>query len=276
MSRGRADPRPGACQAPPRGGPVGRLAIPALLALVALFLLTACGVTTPHPLRPAPRSPAAPQRQHPEPDAWKRQAGKPIERGLASWYGPGFAGRLTANGEIFDPGELTAAHKSLPFNTWVRVVNQDNGQEVVVRINDRGPFIRKRIIDLSRAGAEAVGMVGPGVARVRLYKLEMPPPVSRARVLAEDGETLRGRRFTVQVGAFRESWRAHVLRGEIAGHFPEAEITSDAVWHRVQIGAFRHREAAEEVMRQLVAEGYPAVVLALGGPPLTPESRESP
>ena len=102
-----------------------------------------------------------------------------VERGMASWYGPGFAGRLTANGEIFDPSQLTAAHKTLPFNTLVRVVNEDNGRSVVVRINDRGPFKPGRVIDLSRAGAEAVGMVGSGVARVRLELLTLPDGVVR-------------------------------------------------------------------------------------------------
>lgn len=96
------------------------------------------------------------------------------QQGMASWYGPGFAGRRTANGEIFDPSQLTAAHKELPFNTLVRVHNLDNGSSVVVRINDRGPFISGRIIDLSRAGAEAIGMVGSGTARVRLEPLTLP------------------------------------------------------------------------------------------------------
>lgn len=87
---------------------------------------------------------------------------------MASWYGPNFVGRPTANGETFDPGQLTAAHKTLPFDTRVRVTNLDNGRAVVVRINDRGPFKPGRIIDLSRAGAEAIGLVGSGLARVRV------------------------------------------------------------------------------------------------------------
>lgn len=96
------------------------------------------------------------------------------QQGMASWYGPGFAGRRTANGEIFDPSQLTAAHKELPFNTVVRVHNLDNGRSVVVRINDRGPFVHGRIIDLSRAGAEQIGMIGSGTARVRLEPLTLP------------------------------------------------------------------------------------------------------
>lgn len=88
--------------------------------------------------------------------------------GPASWYGGKFHGRRTANGERFNKNELTAAHRSLPFGTRVRVTNQQNGRSVVVRINDRGPFVGNRVIDLSRAAAETVGMLRSGVAPVRL------------------------------------------------------------------------------------------------------------
>ena len=92
-----------------------------------------------------------------------------VQRGHASWYGPGFHGRLTANGERFNTRALTAAHRTLPFGTRVRVVNQKTGRSVVVRINDRGPFIRGRIIDLAHNAAQKIGM--SGVAAVRLYRL---------------------------------------------------------------------------------------------------------
>ena len=88
--------------------------------------------------------------------------------GSASWYGGQFHGRKTANGERFNMNGLTAAHRSLPFGTKVRVTNQKNGKSVVVRINDRGPFVGKRVIDLSRGAANAVGMLGTGVAKVKL------------------------------------------------------------------------------------------------------------
>jgi rare lipoprotein A len=88
--------------------------------------------------------------------------------GPASWYGGKFHGRRTANGERFDMNEMTAAHRSLPFGTRVRVTNERNGRSVVVRINDRGPFVGNRIIDLSRGAAAAVGMVRSGVAPVRV------------------------------------------------------------------------------------------------------------
>lgn len=91
-----------------------------------------------------------------------------METGGASWYGGKFQGRLTANGEIFDTNKFTAAHKTLPFNTIVEVTDLHNGKKVYVRINDRGPFVAGRVIDLSRAAAEKIGLVGKGVTRVRL------------------------------------------------------------------------------------------------------------
>ena len=91
-----------------------------------------------------------------------------IQRGLASWYGPGFAGRRSANGEIFDPEQLTAAHRYLPFGTLVQVTNMSTGGSVVVRINDRGPFIHNRVIDLSAAAARTIGLMGAGVGPVEL------------------------------------------------------------------------------------------------------------
>ena len=87
---------------------------------------------------------------------------KPIQSGAASWYGPGFHGKKTANGERFNTHDLTAAHKTLPFGTKVRVTNEQTGKSVVVRINDRGPYAHGRVIDLSKAAAEAVGISGVG------------------------------------------------------------------------------------------------------------------
>ena len=94
---------------------------------------------------------------------------KPIQTGAASWYGPGFHGKKTANGERFNTHDLTAAHKILPFGTQVRVTNEQTGKSVVVRINDRGPYARGRVIDLSKAAAQAVGL--SGVATVTLAAL---------------------------------------------------------------------------------------------------------
>jgi rare lipoprotein A len=96
------------------------------------------------------------------------------EVGIASWYGPGFDGNLTANGEVYDMNGISAAHKTLPFGTVVRVVELSTGRSVVVRINDRGPFIEGRIIDLSKGAAEKLGMIDKGITKVGLRILRWP------------------------------------------------------------------------------------------------------
>ena len=101
--------------------------------------------------------------------------------GLASYYGKGFAGRQTANGEIFDPRDTTAAHRTYAFGTVLRVTNLANGRSVVVRVNDRGPYIAGRILDLSEGAARKIGMIEKGVARVRIEVLKRPPPTRKAR-----------------------------------------------------------------------------------------------
>jgi len=98
--------------------------------------------------------------------------------GIASYYADRFHGRTTANGETFDMNDLTAAHKSLPFGTWVRVTNMENGREVTVRINDRGPYVGQRIIDLSREAAKVIGLIKPGTGEVKLEAFEENPDTS--------------------------------------------------------------------------------------------------
>jgi rare lipoprotein A len=122
-----------------------------LLSVIVLAILAACAPATQTALTP----PAAAQ-------------GLESSEGRASWYGAEFAGRRTANGEIYDPSQMTAAHKTLPFGTFVQVTNPNSGVSVVVRINDRGPFKPGRVIDVSRAAAEQLGMIGPGTMIVRL------------------------------------------------------------------------------------------------------------
>lgn len=96
------------------------------------------------------------------------------ETGIASWYGPGFHGNLTANGEVYDMNGISAAHKTLPLGTVVRVIDRETGRSIVVRINDRGPFIEGRIIDLSKGAAEELGMVERGIIQVGLRIVRWP------------------------------------------------------------------------------------------------------
>ncbi|HEY4590699.1 MAG TPA: septal ring lytic transglycosylase RlpA family protein [Thermoanaerobaculia bacterium] len=173
--------------------------------------------------------------------------GVPLERGIASWYGPKFNGRMTASGERYDMNAFTAAHPSLPFGSRIGVRNTRTGREVIVRVNDRGPFSKNRIIDLSYAAAREVGVVGPGTASVELYLVP---------------ETGAPQRFTVQVAAFSEPERAAALQREVVRLYPEAVVNSDGTWSRVQIGAFDERDQAESLRRELASIGMQAVVVA--------------
>lgn len=166
------------------------------------------------------------------------------ERGLASWYGPGFHGQRAANGEIYDMNQLTAAHRTLPFDTVVQVRNRDNGRRVEVRITDRGPFIKGRIIDLSHAAAKQLDMLGPGVAPVEIRVVSGGPTRGRASD------------FWVQAGAFRDAEEAKAFYRRLREDFPETKLSSDGVWHRVRLGPFKTRKNAQRTQRQLERRGF--------------------
>jgi rare lipoprotein A len=110
------------------------------------------------------------------------------ETGIASWYGNPYNGRRTASGEIFDMEQLTAAHRTLPFNTWLEVTNLSNGKQVDLRITDRGPFIKGRILDLSLGAAREIDMIREGIVRVRIKVITPPvvPPPVRTPVVSDD------------------------------------------------------------------------------------------
>lgn len=162
--------------------------------------------------------------------------------GMASWYGGKFQGRLTANGEIFDTNKLTAAHRELPFGTIVRVTNTRNNRVVVVRINDRGPFVDDRVIDLSRAAADIIGLTAAGVAPVRL------------EVMHYQAESdLR----TVQVASFSRRANAEALATRLTNEGLNAviESVSTAGVHRVIIQAVPEAEL-EDVQHRLASLGH--------------------
>ncbi len=142
--------------------------------------------------------------------------------------------------------EMTAAHRTLPFDTRVRVHNLDNGLEAPVRINDRGPFVEGRVIDLSYAAARAIGMVGPGSALVRLEILDLPPPGAPGSELGI---------FVVQVGAFRDERNAERLKRLISARFATVTIQGfdrgDGFFYRVRVGHERTEEAARGLARNL-------------------------
>lgn len=172
------------------------------------------------------------------------------EVGVASWYGVPHHGRRTASGEVFDMHKLTAAHRTLPFNTRVVVTNRDTDQAAELRINDRGPFVAGRILDVSYAAARLLGAVGPGTIPVRIRVVALP-----ARAAAVNGP------FTVQVGAFTTRARAEALRGAVGGAtIVEATVAGETVY-RVHVGPYPDRAQAASAARALATHGYPALVI---------------
>ncbi len=175
-------------------------------------------------------------------------------RGLASWYGKDFHGKPTANGEIYDMYGISAAHRELPLGSVVDVTHLDNGRKLRVRINDRGPFIRGRILDLSYGAAKKLEMVNEGVARVEIRIVSIGDGTSGP---------LSTLRYTVQAGAFRDKNNAVAVLRQVEGDHPEARLISADGWHRVRVGSFRYRKDAEALRRQLERAGVEARVVGL-------------
>jgi rare lipoprotein A len=176
------------------------------------------------------------------------------EQGNASWYGNPFHGRHAANGEIYDMYKLTAAHRTLPFETMVRVTNLNNGKTTTVRITDRGPFVDNRIIDLSLAAAREIESVGPGVVPIQLEVLGNVNPTAGF--------------FTVQVGAFRDRANAERLRDRLSASYSPIFIqqfdSPDASFYRVRVGKISGEDAAHDLGEQLRAkEGFTPFVVRL-------------
>ena len=203
--------------------------------------------------------------------------------GMASWYGPEFHGKKTASGEVFDMTDLTAAHKELPMGTTCIVTNLRNNKSVTVRINDRGPFVKDRVIDLSYAAAKVVGMIDTGTAPVRVEVLaggdttpeepvaapavvETPietetiasAPVETGAAAPPPAET--GIVYTIQVGSFSSKANADTLLSTLSSSRKDAYIeefsTTESTYWRVRVGKFATRDEAERTAADLTAAGY--------------------
>jgi rare lipoprotein A len=181
------------------------------------------------------------------------------ERGIASWYGKDFHGRKTSSGEVYNMYAMTAAHKTLPLGTYVRVRNLNNGKEIDVKVNDRGPFVAGRIIDLSYSGAKALDIVGPGTAPVEITALGMATGVTDGRQTYVQVDYEQGQ-FTVQVGAFLEQANAQRLRNKLAESFENAHITTyfdgQKTFYRVRVGRLTTLSQAEKYEQMLKGSGY--------------------
>jgi len=210
-----------------------------LLLVSVLLLLSSCA------RKKAPRMPVAPVPGS-------------VETGIASWYGHPYHGRRAANGEIYDMEKLTAAHRTLPFGVWVEVTNLSNNKNVQVRITDRGPFVEGRIIDLSRAAARQIAIIGPGTAKVRLEVVEPPAaPVGAAL-------------FAVQIGAFLDRANAERLRNSLQQRFGECRLSvreGNPPMFRVLVGREPSIERANNIAERLRSDGNAAFVVRLDESP---------
>lgn len=180
--------------------------------------------------------------------------------GMASWYGPSFHGKPSASGEPYDMWALTAAHRTLPFGTWVQVTKVETGKRVTVRINDRGPFIKGRIIDLSYGAARELAMIGEGTSDVSLT-IVSPPNASIPSIRAPS-------RFWVQAGAFTTLMEAMTLRERLATQYDLVRVQTvnlpSGEWHRVQVGAFPSKKTAQSAARALQNDfgGNPLILIS--------------
>lgn len=210
------------------------------LSFLVLFI-SSCGIT---------RKSSAPNSA----DYSDYSPGAVIESGVASWYGPNFHGKLTANGETYNMDGLTAAHRSLPFNTIVQVENKGNGKTVIVRINDRGPYAHNRIIDLSRKAAREIEMIDAGTANVEIFLIE-----EGDRPLSDQNmgsiET-----FTVQLASFKSRSEADNFLNQISGARVETVPVAGNTVYRIYYGIYDDPDDARSTMQRLRRQGFDGFV----------------
>ena len=220
----------------PRG-----FAFPALL-IVVLFFLTAC----------APRHRIVYERRTPPPEkgAIEKRESRGVQQGIASWYGADFHGKQTSSGEVYDMYQLTCAHNTLPLGTMVMVTNLENGKSVELKVNDRGPFVKGRIIDVSYAAARMLDMHAQGTAMVRV------------EVIGSAIEQTQ--RFTLQVGSFTDETNAQRLAEQLRKNFENVIITTletlTQKYHRVRVGQFDTKESALVMAERLSQMGFKVLV----------------
>lgn len=222
-----------------------------LLLLAWLTTLTGCGLLTGKGKKPPPATGVVPATQRPYTIKGKTYYPLPNadgfkETGIASWYGKPFHGRQTSNGERFDMFSLTAAHKTLPMNTQLLVRNLENNQEVVVRVNDRGPFVKDRVIDLSVAGAKQLGIYQKGTAKVRLTALGEAVPCITGNV--------KTKRLQPQ----------QAVSSKTKCFLPHEDFDKGEFF--VQIASCSDQATAEGMLRKLFAQGKNAVIQPTDSP----------
>jgi len=203
------------------------------------------------------------------------------ETGIASWYGNPFHGRQTANGEIYDMNDLTAAHKTLPMPVFVRVTNLENGRSLVLRVNDRGPFVEGRIIDVSRRAAQLLGFQEKGVVRVRVQVVDpdtgieyarqdpnAPADVTPTESAVELTSSPSSPGIFVQVGAFSDANNAQRVSDSLIamGHVQIFRTVVDGnPYYRVRLGPYATTQQAEAARQGAASRGYPEAIVVNDG-----------
>lgn len=232
-----------------------------ILVLCCLLLASACGPKKMVATKP----PESRQKAYQKPYTVLGKRYEPlqthagfVQTGIASWYGQDFHGKKTSNGETYDMHAMTAAHKTLPLGVFVKVQNRENGRETVVRVNDRGPFVKGRIIDLSYSAARKLGVDLAGTAPVRIEALGYRGSgAEQYKALAN----YDAGNYTVQIGSFKEYVNAQHLSGEMikAVGFSEIHKTNikGEIFHRVYAGKYSSLKAAEDAEREFSEHGYP-------------------
>lgn len=231
----------------------------------ALLLCTACGGGYQTRVLESPST--AGLKPHQKPYTVNGQRYEPlashqgfVQQGLASWYGRKFHGRKTSNGETYNMYAMTAAHKTLPLGTSVRVYNLANGRQAVVRINDRGPFIQGRIIDLSYSAADKLDVVGPGTAPVKIVALGYPEQTANGRIVYRENAKTPVNGYAVQVASFSSDTNAQRLAEELRSRFGVASVYRSQVngnhYFRVRVGKYSSLDAAESAKLSIEGDGF--------------------
>jgi rare lipoprotein A len=190
------------------------------------------------------------------------------EQGVASWYGHPFHGQKTSSGEIYNMHAKTAAHPTLPMGTFLLVRNLENNRETIVRINDRGPFAKDRVIDLSYRSAQKIDMIQNGTAMVELIAMDLDSPDVQERVTNAHPDYFTGD-FTIQVAAYSDKNRAEALRDQLKTIEKEVFVTQASIdgqpVYRVRVGRFSSMEEAKRTKERLSQNGYENVIAVSAG-----------
>jgi rare lipoprotein A len=213
-----------------------KISLPALL-IIVFFLITACAQRVVY------------ERRTPPPERKEIKKGE-VQYGVGSWYGADFHGRATSSGQIYDMYQLTCAHQTLPLGTMVMVTNLENGKSLELKVNDRGPFVKGRIIDVSYAAARMLGMWERGTASVKVEVIGFAPELVQ--------------RFTLQVGSFVDEINAQKLAEQLRKSFDNVAVTTletqTQKYHRVRVGQFDTRESALVTAERLSRMGFNVMV----------------